>query len=394
MFAGLHPSFGFGVLGVTLDRGFTFTVTPVSENSSDKITGLAAGASEDRLIAGGFSPNVWVPGSPELGGPVLWGIDLRQRWIDTFQILQPSDVRLGAISRSPDGILYALGSEGQAGRLYTINEETLEIQEIGDSGNRLLRGLAWRLAAPLNSCLSFVRGAEEVLAVNGAACGPPTAHAGEDQVIECAFAAGSLVLLDGTGSSDPNSTPGTRDDIVSYEWWEIDASGSRRQLGAGEKLDVMLPRGSHRVILRVTDTFGTMSEDEASIIIADTTPPELSLGVSPNVLWPPNHALVPVDISAVATDSCGVADAILMEVTSSEADDALGTGDGSTTGDIAGAEMGSADTQILLRAERAAEGPGRVYVIRYMARDEAGLTVEKQIEVLVPHDKDGTSTSP
>jgi len=324
----------------------------------------------------------------------LWNIGVHDLYSTSAILITPSDLRLGAISRGPDGTIYALGEGDFVGRLYTIDEETGVAHEIGDSGNPLLRGLAWRLAGPLNSCLSFVRDAEEVLAVNGAACGPPMARAGQDQVIECAFAAGSPVQLDGTASSDPNSTSGTRDDIVSYEWWEIDASGDRRQLGAGEKLTVTLPRGSHRVILRVTDTFGTMNEDEVSITIADTTPPHLTLGVSPSMLWPPNHALVPVDITAVATDSCGVAGVTLMNVTSSEADDATGTGDGSTTGDIAGTEVGSADTHILLRAERAAGGSGRVYVIHYMARDEAGLTVENTVEVLVPHDKDETSTSP
>lgn len=371
----------------TGQRGFVFRI-------GGHMRGLATGLSQVQIAGLSFEPNAGIPHSDERGVMNLWDIQVHDFFATSSIIISPFELRLGAMSRGPDGTLYALGDGDFAGRLYTLDEETGVAQEVGDSGNFLLRGLAWRLGGDLNSCLSFVRDAEEVLAVNGAACGPPTASAGVDQVTECASAAGSPVLLDGTASSDPNSTPGTRDDIVSYEWWEIDAEGARRQLGAGETLAVTLLRGTHRVVLRVTDTFGTMDEDEVSITVADTTPPQLSLGVTPAVLWPPNHGLVPVDISAVATDSCGTAGVTLMDVTSSEPDDAPGSGDGSTTGDISGAEMGAADTQILLRAERAGEGTGRVYVLHYLARDEAGLTVQKKVEVLVPHDKDGTSTSP
>ena len=62
----------------------------------------------------------------------------------------------------------------------------------------------------------------------------------------------------------------------------------------------------------------------------------------------------------------------LTSVTSNEPDDAPGGGDGSTTGDIQGFDLGTADTAGLLRAERAGSGSGRVYTLTYVGRDEAG----------------------
>src|SRR5207247_6101411 len=81
----------------------------------------------------------------------------------------------------------------------------------------------------------------------------------------------------------------------------------------------------------------------------------------------------------------------LHEVVSSEPDDAPGMGDGETAGDIAGADSGAADSEILLRAERSGEGPGRVYTLTYEASDQSGNAIRVSRQVLVPHDAVGGS---
>jgi len=61
-----------------------------------------------------------------------------------------------------------------------------------------------------------------------------------------------------------------------------------------------------------------------------------------------------------ATDLCdgsGVA-VQLSAAASSEADDASGNDDGATAGDIQGADIGTADTTLLLRTERNGKGRG------------------------------------
>jgi hypothetical protein len=120
---------------------------------------------------------------------------------------------------------------------------------------------------------------------------------------------------------------------------------------------------------------------------ADTTPPEISVTVSPDTLWPPNHKMV--DIVATVTvsdDSDPDPCVILASVTSSEPDDAKGNGDGNTVNDIQGADIDTEDYEFQLRAERAGKGDGRVYTITYTATDASGNSASASATVVVPHD--------
>lgn len=112
----------------------------------------------------------------------------------------------------------------------------------------------------------------------------------------------------------------------------------------------------------------------------DTTPPVISsLTTSAPTLWPPDHKMVPVTVTAVATDDVSAVTARILSVTSSEPDNGLGDGD--TPGDI---EITGPMT-LKLRAERSGKGSGRVYTILVEAADEAGNTTTGQVQVLVPH---------
>jgi hypothetical protein len=91
----------------------------------------------------------------------------------------------------------------------------------------------------------------------------------------------------------------------------------------------------------------------------------------------------------VAGDTCdpGRVAVELVTAESSEPDDAAGTGDGATTGDIRGADSGTADTSLMLRAERDGKGQGRVYTLRYRAIDAGGNVTPGLATVTVPHDQ-------
>jgi len=84
---------------------------------------------------------------------------------------------------------------------------------------------------------------------------------------------------------------------------------------------------------------------------------------------------------------------MLSSVVSSEPDDAPESSDGNTTGDIQDVSIGTADTGLLLRAERSGDGPGRVYTLSYVARDASGNTASALGIVTVPLDK-GTGPEP
>jgi hypothetical protein len=74
-------------------------------------------------------------------------------------------------------------------------------------------------------------------------------------------------------------------------------------------------------------------------------------------------------------------DVRLVSVTSNEPDN--GTGDGNTVNDVVIVD----DDSFLLRAERSANGTGRVYTITYEVKDNAGNTTIATAIVTVPPDK-------
>ncbi len=235
-------------------------------------------------------------------------------------------------------------------------------------------------------CVPFVKQGEEDLAINDAACGPPVANAGEDTEWECSSPSGTNVSLDGSASTDPNSSPSTNDDIVLFEWYEDFDLPTETFLGMGETLDVTLPLGSHAITLRVTDSFGETDTDEVFLTVEDTTPPLITVGATPDTLWPPNHHMVDVEVTVIASDDCGTPTVALTSLTSNQADDALGVGDGSTTGDI---QPGADDFHFSLRAERAGTGSGRIYTAIYTATDGSGNATAEAGFAVVPHDQGG-----
>jgi hypothetical protein len=115
----------------------------------------------------------------------------------------------------------------------------------------------------------------------------------------------------------------------------------------------------------------------------ETTPPVIAaLTATPNILWPPNHKMVPVIVSVDVSDNCDSAvlqSCRIINVTSNEP--VLGTGDGNTAIDweITG------NLTVNLRAERAGNGTGRTYTITVECTDNGGNTATQSITVTVPH---------
>lgn len=206
---------------------------------------------------------------------------------------------------------------------------------------------------------------------------PPTAAAGADQRLECTSTAGASFTLNGAASSDPDQ------DIALVSW----RAGSRTGTEVGQSLVTNHSIGvgaTQSFVLRVIDSFAQADEDASQVAVVDTTPPQLSLSVSPTTLWPPNHKLVTITATIVATDTCDASPAIrLVSITSNEPDNGLGDGD--TLMDIQGATFGTDDRQFQLRAERSGSGKGRVYTITYQAADASGNVTVRQATVTVPH---------
>ncbi|MGH2535861.1 MAG: endonuclease/exonuclease/phosphatase family protein, partial [Candidatus Promineifilaceae bacterium] len=114
---------------------------------------------------------------------------------------------------------------------------------------------------------------------------------------------------------------------------------------------------------------------------SDTEAPTLSVSVTPNTLWPPNHRLRSVRATVIVSDNTDPNPVLeLVSVTSDEPDS--GTGRGDLPNDIIIRD----DTHFRLRAERAEDGDGRVYTITYQATDACGNVGVGSATVVVPHD--------
>jgi hypothetical protein len=204
----------------------------------------------------------------------------------------------------------------------------------------------------------------------------PTANAGEDQTLACP----GPVTLDGSGSTDPNSTTGTNDDIVSYQWFL-----GTTKIADGEVVQVNLPVGTNVITLKVTDKAGATSTDEVSVTLTDTAAPVVTLGMSPDRLWPPNHKMKDVHAILDIRDCDPSPTVELLSVTSNEPDNGLG--DGNTGPDISGADLGTDDRTVQVRAERSGTGSGRFYTFVYRVTDASGNSTDATATVAVPHDQ-------
>ena len=218
----------------------------------------------------------------------------------------------------------------------------------------------------------------------GAAGHSPVAHAAAAAQTECTSPSGAAVFLDASGSSDADSTPGTNDDIATYEWFKNFGLPSQALIATGITANPGLSLGSHAITLRVTDHSGAMNTESLTLAVADTRRPSLAVNLSQSFLWPPAHQMVAVHASVHAEDACGATQVVLASILSDEPDDAPGSADGATLHDIQGAAIGTPDFDFLLRAERSHIGDGRIYNVSYKATDASGNAIWTTRQVTVP----------
>jgi hypothetical protein len=134
-----------------------------------------------------------------------------------------------------------------------------------------------------------------------------------------------------------------------------------------------------------SDNAGNNSTCNFTVKVVDTTPPVIgTVTATPNVLWPPNHQMVPVSVSVSMTDICDPAPVCkIVSVSSNEPVDGLGDGDTAPDWEITG------NLTVNLRAERAGEGSGRVYTNTVACTDASGNSSTQTVAVTVPHDQSG-----
>jgi len=200
--------------------------------------------------------------------------------------------------------------------------------------------------------------------------------AGDDVVLECESANGTEYTLNGTAP--------TGEGIVN-EWTTdpmIDLENADTLTPTG-----VFPLGVTTATLTSTPAGGAPESDSATVTVEDTEAPVVRAKADPWFLWPPNHELREVNVHLRIADRCSSADDFtveLVDVKSSEADN--GRGDGNSANDIQGADIGTDDRSVELRAERSGSGRGRIYTLVYRVADGAGNETQAEAKVYVPHD--------
>jgi hypothetical protein len=196
----------------------------------------------------------------------------------------------------------------------------------------------------------------------------PLVDAGADQEVALTEGCFASVKLNGIAFDEDG-------DQLSYAWTSSVGTFN------GPSPAVSLPAGSYTFTLTVTDGKGGSATDEVFVTVRDITRPSIgSLTATPSVLTSANHEMVPVIITASASDACGgTVTCRIVSVTSDEPTSGLGGGDvGPNDWEITG------NLTLNLRAERWHKGSGRTYTITVECTDAVGNRTASTVTVTVP----------
>jgi len=142
--------------------------------------------------------------------------------------------------------------------------------------------------------------------------------------------------------------------------------------------------GSYNITYTAKDASGNQSSAMRTVNVVDTTPPMLTVTLTPHVLWPPNHKMRDIHAAITVSDVCDANPSfVLKSIVSNEPEEGPGK---KHSPDIMGHELGTPDTEFQLRAERLGGGNGRIYTVTYEVEDASGNRTTAQATVTVSHD--------
>jgi len=203
----------------------------------------------------------------------------------------------------------------------------------------------------------------------------PVVNAGPDITVEQETHEGTQVILNGTATN----TVSTR---FNFTWSENGTVLKSEANVTNTMLIYTFNLGTHVVTLSATDEAGNTGTDSVTVTVVDTTPPEIAISATPNILWSPNHKYVEVTINVTVYDKCDPSPTIkFVSITSNEPDNDVG--DGNTVNDIVIIN----DFTFNLRAERSGTGSGRTYTLTYEATDASGNNTTATVTIEVPHNQ-------
>ena len=138
---------------------------------------------------------------------------------------------------------------------------------------------------------------------------------------------------------------------------------------------------------RATDPAGNSTDCSQVITVFDNVPPQITgLAPSQSSLWPPNHTMRDITLNYTVTDNCVTNVNTNVSITSNESVNGVADGDTDPDWEILD------NNHIRLRAERAANGTGRVYTITVTVTDGCNAPVTASTQVVVVHNITGPQT--
>jgi len=210
----------------------------------------------------------------------------------------------------------------------------------------------------------------------------PTITCPGPQTVECASPQGTQAMVT-VQVADQDGNALTVRWTVDNTQVQVDnvPAGGANGTSASVSLTHTFADGNHTVHVTVSDGSQTASCD-TSVNVVDTTPPTVRCSLRTTVLWPPNHQLVNVGLSAMVHDVCDPSPTVQVTVFSNQDD--LAPGSGNFAPDATNIAPGT----LQLRSERSGQDKtGRIYLIVITATDDAGNVGHDCCTVVVPHDQ-------
>lgn len=194
------------------------------------------------------------------------------------------------------------------------------------------------------------------------------------------------VTLYGNASGDPDG------DAISYLWTqtggpEVILTSTDTSIASFQAPGVS---GPTLLTFSLTVSDGELRNESDAVkvtVVRPNDPPVCTAAAaSPGSLWPPNHSLQPIAITGVGDPDNDDITLAITGVTQDEPVNGLGDGDTSPDAVVDG-------SRVMVRAERAGNGNGRVYTVHFTATDAAGASCSGAVRVTVPHSQKRGSTA-
>lgn len=188
---------------------------------------------------------------------------------------------------------------------------------------------------------------------------------------------GAAPSISGCQDVTVDSEPGGQGATVFFNVGTTDNCDGSLPASCDHPSGSFFPPGTTAVTCGAADRCGNEATCTFNVNV-ETAAPSLdcsTASASPGLLWPPNHKLVPIQISGMAEDVAITVTGILQD------EPVHSPGSGNTGPDAKG--VGTSTPWV--RPERQGDGDGRVYHISFMATAADGGSCRGTVKVGVPH---------